>query len=85
MSLVPRINQAVLDKSRARARERGIELPTFAQMKDPKLIPDRIAKRLKGVGLWDVDPANLFPVSVAFTRILNQPHSRVIIHFHPAV
>ena len=61
MNLVPPINQAVLDKSKARARERGIELPTFAQMKDPKLIPDHIAKRLKSVGLWDVDPANLIP------------------------
>jgi cysteine synthase len=63
MSLVPRINQAVLDKTKARARERGIELPTFAQMKDPRLVPDRIAKRLKSVGLWDVDPANLFRIT----------------------
>jgi cysteine synthase len=63
MSLVPRINQAVLDKSKARARERGIELPTFAQMKDPTLVPDRIAKRLTSVGLWDVDPANLFRIT----------------------
>jgi cysteine synthase len=63
MSLVPRINQAVLDKSKARARERNIELPTFAQMKDPSLIPDRIATRLQDVGLWDVDPANLFRIT----------------------
>jgi cysteine synthase len=63
MSLVPRINQAVLDKSKARARERGIELPTFAQMKDPSLIPDHIATRLQDVGLWDVDPANLFRIT----------------------
>jgi cysteine synthase len=63
VSLIPRINQAVLDKSKARARERGILLPTFAQMKDPSLVPDRIAKRLKDVGLWDVDPANLFRIT----------------------
>ena len=63
MNLVPRINQAVLDKSRARARERGIELPTFAQMKDPRLVPEHIAERLKNVGLWDVDPANLFRIT----------------------
>jgi cysteine synthase len=63
VSLVPRINQAVLDKSKARARERGIELPTFAQMKNPELIPDRIARRLQDVGLWDVDPANLFRIT----------------------
>ncbi|MDJ0748179.1 MAG: pyridoxal-phosphate dependent enzyme [Woeseiaceae bacterium] len=63
MSLVPDINQAVLDKSKARASELGIELPTFAQMKDPSLIPDHIARRLKDVGLWDVDPANLFRIT----------------------
>ena len=63
MSLVPPTNQAVLDKSKARARERGIVLPTFAQMKNPQLIPDRIAKRLRDVGLWDVDPANLFRIT----------------------
>ncbi len=63
MSLVPHINQAVLDKSKARARQRGIELPTFAQMKDPSLVPDHIATRLKDVGLWDVDPANLFRIT----------------------
>ena len=63
MRLVPDINQAVLDKSRARARERGIALPTFAQMKDPSLVPDHVAKRLKNVGLWDVDPANLFRIT----------------------
>ena len=63
MSLVPPINQAVLDKSKARARKRGIVLPTFAQMKDPGLVPDRIAKRLENVGLWDVDPANLFRIT----------------------
>ncbi|MDJ0904836.1 MAG: pyridoxal-phosphate dependent enzyme [Woeseiaceae bacterium] len=63
MSLVPNINQAVLDKSKARARERRIELPTFAQMKDPRLVPARIAERLEDVGLWDVDPANLFRIT----------------------
>ncbi|MBT8106834.1 MAG: pyridoxal-phosphate dependent enzyme [Gammaproteobacteria bacterium] len=63
MSLVPQINQAVLDKSKARARERGIVLPTFAQMKDPSLVPDPVARRLENVGLWDVDPANLFRIT----------------------
>ena len=63
MSLVPHINPAILEKSKARARERGIELPTFAQMKDPSLVPERITKRLRDVGLWDVDPANLFRIT----------------------
>ena len=46
-----------------RARERNIILPTLAQMKDPTLIPDKIKEQLKGVGLWDVDPLNLFRIT----------------------
>ena len=63
MSLVPDINREVLKRTIARARERNIVLPTFAQQKDPGLVPDDIAERLKNVGLWDVDPANLFRIT----------------------
>lgn len=46
-----------------RVRERGIIIPTFAQMKDPSLIPDSILQRLTKIGLWDLDPLNLFRIS----------------------
>jgi cysteine synthase len=46
-----------------RARERDIIIPTFAQMKDPGLMPDGIKARLKNVGLWDVDSLNLFRIT----------------------
>ncbi len=46
-----------------RARERNIILPTLAQMKDPTLIPDKIKKQLKEVGLWDINPLNLFRIT----------------------
>jgi len=46
-----------------RARERNILIPTFAQMRDPGLIPARIKEELKGVGLWDVDSRNLFRIT----------------------
>jgi cysteine synthase len=46
-----------------RARERGIIIPTFAQMKDPAKIPSKVKESLKGVGLWDVDPRNLFRIN----------------------
>lgn len=46
-----------------RARERNIVIPTFAQMKDPALIPDALKEELKGVGLWDIDPRNLFRIN----------------------
>jgi cysteine synthase len=53
------------DRKRAiqRARERDIVIPTFAQMKDPSLIPDEIKASLSNVGLWDVNPRNLFRIS----------------------
>jgi cysteine synthase len=46
-----------------RVRERNIIIPTFAQMKDPTLIPDKIKESLKSVGLWDVNPLNLFRIT----------------------
>jgi len=63
MSLVPDINREVLARTIGRARERNIVLPTIAQQKDPSLVPGDIAERLKDVGLWDIDPANLFRIT----------------------
>jgi hypothetical protein len=63
MSLIPDIRNDVLEKTVARARERNILLPTFAQQKDPTQVPAAISARLKDVGLWDMDPANLFRIT----------------------
>lgn len=46
-----------------RARERNIIIPTFAQMKDPSKIPAKIKEELRGIGLWDVHPRNLFRIT----------------------
>lgn len=46
-----------------RARERNIIIPTFAQKKDPSLIPAEIKEQLSAVGLWDVNPLNLFRIT----------------------
>ncbi len=46
-----------------RVRERNIIIPTFSQMKDPTLIPDKIKQELGGIGLWDVNPRNLFRIT----------------------
>ncbi len=46
-----------------RARERNIIIPTFAQMKDPALIPAKVKEELKGIGLWDVHPRNLYRIT----------------------
>ncbi len=47
----------------ARVRERGIIIPTFAQMKDPSRIPPEVREQLTGVGLWDLNPLNLFRIT----------------------
>jgi len=46
-----------------RARERGIVIPTFAQMVDPGGVPPAMRQRLQGIGLWDLVPLNLFRIT----------------------
>ena len=53
----------IAQSNAARCREKGITLPTFAQMKNPALIPDDIKQKLSGVGLWDVNPLNLYRIN----------------------
>ena len=57
------INEEVIERTAARCRERGIIIPTFAEQKDPTLIPAAIRTRLTKIGLWDVDPLNLFRIT----------------------
>ncbi len=57
-----------IDKARRqnaikRARERDIVIPTYAQMKDPGKIPNAVREELRGIGLWDVHPRNLFRIT----------------------
>jgi cysteine synthase len=58
-----KVNEAQLRRTAVRARERGIVIPTFAQMRDPTLIPRKVAARLREVGLWDLHPLNLFRIT----------------------
>ncbi len=57
------VHREQLKRAVQRARERNIIIPTFAQMRDPTQIPERIKERLQGVGLWDVDSSNLFRIT----------------------
>ena len=63
MKIIEKIHPDILKKAVGRARERGVVLPTFAQQKDPSMVPAKIVARLKNLGLWDVDPANLFRIT----------------------
>ncbi len=57
------INREQLERTVQRARERNIIIPTFKQMKDPASIPRPIQEALHDVGLWDVNPLNLFRIT----------------------
>ncbi|MCP3902540.1 MAG: pyridoxal-phosphate dependent enzyme [Planctomycetes bacterium] len=57
------IDESVRSRAAERCRERGVVIPTFAQLDDPSLIPAPVHARLADVGLWDVDPINLFRIT----------------------
>lgn len=46
-----------------RVRERNIVIPTFDQMKHPDRIPEKVKAELRSIGLWDVNPRNLFRIT----------------------
>jgi cysteine synthase len=57
------IYEEQLERTVQRARERNIIVPTFAQMRDPSLIPDAVKSKLADVGLWDINSLNLFRIT----------------------
>ncbi len=57
------IDEAARRAAVRRCRERGIIVPTFAQMRDPARVPAAVRERLARVGLWDLDPLNLFRIT----------------------
>jgi len=57
------VNPAARLKAIERFREKGIILPTFAQMRNPEFVPEKIKEKLKNIGLWDLHPANLFRIT----------------------
>ena len=56
-------NEEALARAVQRAKERNIIIPTFRQMRNPQLIPEPIRHKLKDVGLWDLNPLNLFRIT----------------------
>lgn len=65
--MITTINHIVNPEARRKAierfREKGIVLPTFAQMRNPELVPEKIKESLRHIGLWDLHPANLFRIT----------------------
>ncbi len=56
-------NEKALENAVLRFKERGIILPTFEQQRNPDLVPQKIKDKLKNVGLWDINPLNLFRIT----------------------
>ena len=57
------IDDAALARNIGKAKDNGVIIPTFRQMADPTTIPETVAEKLKAVGLWDVNPLNLFRIT----------------------
>ena len=57
------INEEQLRRTVQRAREKNIIIPTFKQMINPELIPEQIKEKLRNIGLWDINPFNLFRIT----------------------
>ena len=57
------INKTGLQHNIEKAKENNVIIPTIAQMQHPETIPEKIQEKLKTVGLWDVNPLNLFRIT----------------------
>jgi cysteine synthase len=63
MSIDLTVNEARLQRTVQRCRERGIIIPTFSQLKDPEKVPTKVKEQLRKIGLWDIAPQNLFRIT----------------------
>jgi cysteine synthase len=57
------IQPEALERAVRRARQRNIIIPTFKEQRDPSRVPAAVGAKLKRVGLWDIDPLNLFRIT----------------------
>ncbi|NQV36880.1 MAG: pyridoxal-phosphate dependent enzyme [Candidatus Marinimicrobia bacterium] len=55
--------EKVLENTINLCRERNILIPTYDQMRNPNSAPEKVKQELKGIGLWDVTPRNLFRIT----------------------
>jgi hypothetical protein len=55
--------EKILQNTIERCREKHIIIPTYKQMRNPELIPEKIKNKLKNIGLWDLNSLNLFRIT----------------------
>jgi len=58
-----RNTEKVLANTIQRCRDNNVIIPTYAQMRNPELVPDNIKHELSSIGLWDLNPFNLFRIT----------------------
>jgi len=61
--IIKSINEKVRKSSAKRCKDKGITIPTFKQLRNPELIQDDVKEKLKSIGLWDVNPLNLYRIT----------------------
>ena len=52
-----------------RAKAQNIILPTIDQQMHPEKVPEKILEKLKGVGLWDIDPDSSTALTTSLYRL----------------
>ena len=55
--------EVALEHCVKRCAEQGILLPTYEMLMHPEKMPAKVVEELKGVGLWDINPRNLFRIT----------------------
>ena len=57
------INKKGLENNIKKAKENNIIIPTVSQMQHPETIPGVIRDKLRHIGLWEINPLNLFRIT----------------------
>ena len=55
--------EKILENTIKRCQEKHIIIPTYKQMRNPELVPEKIRQKLKHIGLWDLNSLNLFRIT----------------------
>jgi len=56
-------HEQILANTIKRCQEKHIIIPTYKQMRNPQLVPNKIKAKLKKIGLWDLNSLNLFRIT----------------------
>ena len=61
--IIKELHPEIIRKTAARCKQLGITIPTFQQLRNPETLPPQITDRLQKVGLWDINPLNLYRIT----------------------